>query len=331
MNTHTPQSQLAESLEAARTLPINETRARAFVAALPKAQRVAAYPLRHKLVFVWAGAATFACLLLLLTRAEETPASVARLGQRVAVSTHAATTYQVLTQTSEVTHLLVESGSLSVRLFSGHTKHQLKVQANNLIASATGTVYTVEKQGDTVRIVVHEGTVQLDGPGVHVSLDAKKAWQDGEVLQASEVIAAAHLLATLRPNQNTEDTQAASAAPPAHVLPSTAKPSAPPALVVVRDDAALWREARLQIGQGEYQKASALLDEVVQRKSATWAPIALAELVRLHTGPLSQPAQALALGEDFLRKFPNHPLERDLQNLLCEAARQGGVERGGCQ
>lgn len=110
-------------------------------------------------LLVFAGAAAAAAGLWLWWRA--VPPPIVPLGDRVALIAEPGAQYRVLATDRGHTEVLVESGTVTARLWKGQGRHALALRGGGVIAAATGTIYslTIERGQPSVR--VHEGVVEV--------------------------------------------------------------------------------------------------------------------------------------------------------------------------
>jgi ferric-dicitrate binding protein FerR (iron transport regulator) len=87
--------------------------------------------------------------------------------QRTAARTYIAiiaapgTAYRVIAVTVEHTDVIVDHGVVTARLFPGAGHHELVLRGGDVIARATGTVYSLTVADTGVVVSVHEGTVAV--------------------------------------------------------------------------------------------------------------------------------------------------------------------------
>lgn len=91
-----------------------------------------------------------------------------------------------------------------------------------------------------------------------------------------------------------------------------------------------WRRVRLLRGQARYEEALVVAQELVRSKDPVWAPIAALEMARIQLGPLGNAAAAQTLLADWLASYPHHPLNKQAQQMLCQAAAQVGKRLPSC-
>lgn len=331
---------LEEALAAAQRLEMREPHRRDMVAALLRAQpaiesaapRLAPWRLIAGLSWAAAaGAVAFAVLARQPAEEKRAPVSLAspgltphpttapdallHLGARVAILHPANARIEVQEVDARLTRIRLEDGRVTARLFAGTAPYRLQISTRDLVAVAVGTIFAVERSGGTSRVRVREGVVRV----LHSEREHRVA--AGEIYDAlrgrvepDAVALEAEALETLAlpPPPRRPDARTTSAAP------SSPVPESPP------DPAAIWREARLRRGAGADREAAELLEGLAARRDPTWSPLALAELVRLHAGPLHDPEQAIERADEFLARYGDHELRREVRLLSCAAHRSMG-------
>lgn len=105
------------------------------------------------------------------------------------------------------------------------------------------------------------------------------------------------------------------------------EPSASP---IAADAESQWRRVRLLRGQARYEEALVVAQELARSKDPVWAPIAALEMARIQLGPLGNAAAAQPLLADWLASYPHHPLHKQAQQMLCQAAAQVGKRLPSC-
>ncbi|MBZ0235379.1 MAG: hypothetical protein K8M05_23830, partial [Deltaproteobacteria bacterium] len=116
---------------------------------------------------VWFGggvlaAAAAAAIFFLWPRAS-TPVSGAplQLGGRVAIVSDPGTDYRVIEASDAATEVVVERGAITARLWSGDAAHRLVLRGGDVVATASGTVYTLSVDDGVGAVFVHEGAVTV--------------------------------------------------------------------------------------------------------------------------------------------------------------------------
>ncbi len=85
-----------------------------------------------------------------------------------------------------------------------------------------------------------------------------------------------------------------------------------------------WRLARLRRAQGQFREALRQCVQIADSNDATWAPIALAEAMRITLGPLADPQQTLLLARRMRSAWPRHTLMIEVRAIECRALGQLG-------
>lgn len=292
-----------------------------------------------------------------------TPPPIIPLGDRVALIAEPGAQYRVLATDRGHTEVLVESGTVTARLWKGQGRHALALRGGGVIAAATGTIYslTIERGQPSVR--VHEGTVEVRSESASAESASVPAGASWPAAERSHGEASARRLQRFRPLLDAEpvaidagvardpgrepasdaaiDASAdaapptdASAAPIPHAAPRPTRERAHPAVTfdagVTTPAAALetpadrWRLARLRRGQGKFQEALAECLALADSGDPTWAPIALVEAARLTLGPLAEPQQTLELSRRMRASWPKHTLLTEMRAIECRALKQLG-------
>jgi hypothetical protein len=287
------------------------------------------------------GFATAAAIVVVLMWSRPAPGVVAmpvQVGDRVTIVAEPGTSYRVVAASPTETRIAVDRGSVTARLWHGATTHHLALEGGGVIATATGTVYSLSV-GSTGSGVVHvdEGTVEvIDRDGVHA---APAGTSRPATAQTPDPRAARTLLALSAPvpTPPLDPPDAPAIAPDAAVEMTVAIDAAvplPPTPHVVIDAAVVgdapasikeqWRLARLLRGQGKFAEAIAECNVIVDAHDATWSPIALVEALRIYLGPLADPEHAIEVADRMLREWPDHQLVGETRALRCQALAQLG-------
>jgi hypothetical protein len=284
--------------------------------------------------------------------------AVVRIGSRVTIVVEPGARYDVAAAGDDRTAIVVERGAVTARLWPGDQPHRLALRGADVVATATGTVYTlaVDDRGAIVR--VHEGTVEVVTPGGAHAIAAGRWWPPDAAGGAIGTAAASRLRALAAPSPIVEvlpiaavdagadapaaivadagvdvDVDAASASGAAIDRARARPPDAPDAVAApdagVVDAAApslveQWRRARLLRAQGNPRSAVALCLAIADTGDPTWSPIALVEAIRIHLDSLSAPEDALVIADRMIARWPVHPLEGEAKALRCRALRQLG-------
>ena len=331
---------LDQLVDRARGLHVRSDAAAAYVRELdrwarPEARRVWPW-------FAVAATAAAAVVIAVVMRPAVAPAVVAiepvHVGDRVAIVAAPGTAYRVVAASDAETRIAVDRGSITARLWHGATPHHLALEGGGVIATATGTVYSLEVTPAGGVVHVDEGTVEVVDPaGVH-------AVTAGTSLPASspppDPHAAARLLELPAPpapaldapppldagTPLVDEPAPADAPAPPHVRPIDAGvPDASP--MIIKDQ---WRLARLLRGQGKFAEAIAECEVIADAHDPTWSPIALVEAVRIYLSPLSDPERAIGVADRMLRDWPEHALVGETRALRCQALAQLG-RAGECE
>jgi hypothetical protein len=251
------------------------------------------------------------------------------IGDRVAIVAAPAARYRVAEAGADATRVVVECGTVTARLWHAGRPHRLVLEGGGVVASATGTVYslTVREQGAVVH--VDRGTVEVqDAAGVHV-VAAGASWPAGARPPDPRAASVLLALADREPVQAVAPADAAIADAVTDAAPVDAAPVAPPArqpapAPTVKER---WRHARLLRAQGKYPEAVEECVAIAATNDPVWGPIALVEAIRIEVGPLSDPARAVALADQMLASWPHDPLAPEARSLRCRALAELG--RGG--
>jgi hypothetical protein len=265
------------------------------------------------------GFATAAAIVVVLMWSRPAPGVVAmpvQVGDRVTIVAEPGTSYRVVAASPTETRIAVDRGSVTARLWHGATTHHLALEGGGVIATATGTVYSLSV-GSTGSGVVHvdEGTVEvIDRDGVHAAPAGTSRPATAQTPPDAPAIA---------PDAAVEMTVAIDAAvplpPTPHVVIDAAVVGDAPASIKEQ-----WRLARLLRGQGKFAEAIAECNVIVDAHDATWSPIALVEALRIYLGPLADPEHAIEVADRMLREWPDHQLVGETRALRCQALAQLG-------
>ncbi|MBK9037261.1 MAG: hypothetical protein IPL61_39465 [Myxococcales bacterium] len=355
---------LDDLLARARAAEVRPELAAAAVADAARAVRVAAPPRRWRWPLVAGGLAVAAAVLVLLVRPRPggpTAATVLTIGDRVAIAVEPGGRYGVVAADADRTIIAIERGTVTARLWPGARRYHLALRGADVVATATGTIYTlaVDDRGAVVR--VHAGTVAVVEPGGTHAIRAGAWWPADAAGRDLGTAAAARLLALAAPTHPptavpaplapvavdagvTPDTPDAAGAPDAAAPRGLAPPPVDAGLTprdpagaitdagpaVAPADAAApamverWRQARLLRAQGQPHAAAAACLAIAAAGDPTWAPIALVEAIRINLDALAAPEAALALADRMLATWPAHSLVDDTRQLRCRALRQLG-------
>lgn len=272
------------------------------------------------------------------------PAPV-QVGERVAIIATEGTAYRVVAASNGETRIAVDHGSVTARLFHGDTPHHLALEGGGVIATATGTTYSLSVTPAGGIVHVDDGTVQVvDRGGVHAvaagtSLPATAPTPDpksaGALLQLSAPPPSPSMdpsVPVLPPSQVTPDASEVFDAPADDApIDSRTTPTIPTTPRTAPMDAASppeikeqWRLARLLRGQGKFAEAIAQCLAIADAHDPTWSPIALVEAIRIYLGPMAAPEQAVATADRLLREWSTHALASETRSLRCQALGQLG-------
>jgi hypothetical protein len=80
-----------------------------------------------------------------------------------------------------------------------------------------------------------------------------------------------------------------------------------------------WQHARRLRAEGKARAAIAECLAIADLRDATWSPIALVEAIRLYAGPLSDPANAIAIADRVVAEWPADVLVPEARQLRCRA------------
>ena len=322
----------------ARTAPVRRATAEAYVRELERWARPAS-PSRAWLPWLAGGLAlaAVAVLAIVATRGpapRPLAAAPVQVGDRVAIVAEPGTSYRVVAATESETRIAIEHGTITARLWHGARAHQLSLEGGGVIATATGTVYSLAVGPDGPVVHVDEGTVAV------VDRTGTRAVPAGASFPASGAIgiprAASVLLALAAPDTSTPVARDAAVDAPGAEVVRDASPHGPPAprdaspgpaatptpaSMTVKDR---WHHARLLRGQGRFADAVAECVAIADAHDATWSPIALVEAIRIYLGPLAQPERAIDEADRLHRDWPTDALAGEAQQLRCQALGQLG-------
>jgi len=242
-----------------------------------------------------------------------------QVGDRVAIVSEPGTQYRIAATTRDATEIVVERGAVTARLWPGTQRHQLALRGGDVVATATGTIYTLAVDAAGAHVSVHEGQVDVARAAGHELVVAGNA-------AATGAAAARRLRALPEPAQ-----------------PEPLPPITPPVPVAIADagvpadaaarsasDAAApapppnerWREIRLLRAQNKLAAAVAGCLALADARDPTWSPIALVEAIRIELGPRAAPERAIELADRMLREWPQHTLASEARELRKQAAAQ---------
>jgi len=366
--TRSAEAMLDKAIAQARGLRIDDAvvrlRANECVRWTATARRAPWLPRWWPIAASFAAAAAAVLVILTLRGAPPGPsdaiaAPIVGVGSRVAIVTSPGAVYAVVAATAEQTEISVVSGAVTARLYPGASPHRLRMTADALEATATGTVYTlVMPPSRQPYAIVHEGRVEVrDRSGDH-SVSTGQSWpaspSSPAIDAAAQQLERHALAASAAPTggrtggapgtatgsdgpgsaagSDTAGSASGSDSPGSDTAGSAvgsdgstsegsdaARPRSAPATAEDR-----WRRARQLRGQGHPRDALAILDELGKRADAVWSPIAIAEAMRIHGSVLADPRAVVQLGSQFLGRYPKHALVREVTDMLCRAHRALG-------
>lgn len=148
-------------------------------------------------LLVFAGAAAAVAGLWLWWRA--TPPPIVPLGDRVALIAEPGAQYRVVATDRGHTEVLVESGTVTARLWKGQGHHALALRGGGVIAAATGTIYSLTIERGHASVRVHEGTVEVRSESAGIAPARIIAGASWPAAEPSHGVASARRLQRLRP------------------------------------------------------------------------------------------------------------------------------------
>jgi len=261
-------------------------------------------------------AAAAAAMIVWLIRTPPPEQSPVSIGDRVAIVSEPGTRYRVATASHEATEIVVDRGAVTARLWPGAQPHELALRGGDVVARATGTIYTlsVDAKGGA-KVSVHEGKVDVSRAERHSVVSA-----DGHALTG----AAAELRALPAPPPEPPapaptptPTPTPTPITPAPPVDAPAHPVAVDAHVPTANER--WREIRKLRAQDQLDAAVSECIALADMKDATWSPIALVEAIRIELGPLAAPERAIELADRMLREWPQHALAAETRALRKQA------------
>lgn len=328
-------SDLDRLVATARSADVPRSEADAYVRELDRWAR--AQPARSTWLPWMAGGLAVAvaiAFVILRTPVEPAPATPTDIGEQVAIVATPAARYRVTEATSEATRVVVEHGTVTARLWHTGRAHRLTLEGGGVVASATGTVYSLTVRDHAAVVHVDRGTVEVRDPaGVHM-VPAGSSWPAGR--PAPDRRGVSTLLALgdreLAPVREAPPDAAVAAAPidaPVDAPPIVRTAPKPPAVTMTVKER--WRHARLLRGQGKYPEAVEECVAIAATNDPVWAPIALVEAIRIDLGPLSDPTSAVALADQMLASWPRDALAPEVRSMRCHAlAELGNGSGSGC-
>ncbi len=322
---------LDQLVERARGLSVRADAADAYVRELDRWAR-AAHPRPNRLAWlVPALAAAAAIAAFVLWPRARTPATTAaatpvQVGEHVAIVADPGTAYRVIAATQSETRIAVDHGAVTARLWHGLAPHRLALEGGGVIATATGTVYSLAVDAGGAVVHVDRGTVDVTD---RIGTRAIAAGESSASGRAADPEGASALIALAGPAGESAPAPAPSpppvvdaAVPDAMVVDAPAP--APPPITPPEPVKDRWRRERVLRGQGKLAEALVECIAIADARDATWSPIALVEAVRIELDPLAQPERAIELADRMLREYPDHALAPEARDLRCDALRQLG-------
>jgi len=351
-------------IERARSATVDRGAAERCVYELERRERVAPRP-RRWLPWLAAGlAAAAAAIVLWSWREPPRPlGEVVAISDRVTVVADPDTVYRVAHSGADDTTITVERGAVTARLWPGAPPHRLALAGGEVIAVATGTVYSLAIRPGAVVVSVVQGTVVVQAGGAVHIVRAGQSWPPdrrgaapaaGRALlalsappppPASEVVVAPVDAGVTVPPPDAgeasdapladdagEEVDAGAPAIDAGVVKRPARALAPvPAPAPGRPPVPTFNDrahtARSLLGQGQPDRAVAEWLAIADTRDATWSPIALVAAAQIELDRLEDPGRAIELAERMLREWPGDAQAPEARELRCQALRQLG--RGG--
>ena len=80
-----------------------------------------------------------------------------------------------------------------------------------------------------------------------------------------------------------------------------------------------WQLARRLRAEGKVRLAIGECLAIADLNDPTWSPIALVEAIRLYSGPLADPAHAIAIADRVIAEWPADVLVPEARQLRCRA------------
>ncbi|MGE0550309.1 MAG: hypothetical protein AB7O24_03700 [Kofleriaceae bacterium] len=325
-------SNLDALIQRAREATVRHDIAEGYVRSLDQwAQRAQTSAPRRWLPWLVTAVAIAAAIVALAIRRPQATvvATAVRLGDRVAIVADADTVYRVARAERETTTITVERGRITARLWPGRQPHKLSLEGGGVVATATGTVYSLAVTSNVASVDVDHGTVLVeDAHGAH-SVHAGEVWpatsKPRDRRAAEALLALSELLPAtpadgLRPASPVDAGIIVDGAADAHEPARDA--SAPPldaaeqAPLTIKDR---WRRARLLRSQAKFKQALADCVAIADANDPVWSPIALVEATRIYAGPLASPEQAIRSADRLLRDWPTAELASEARKLRCQA------------
>src|SRR5262249_34851534 len=119
------------------------------------------------------------------------------IGDRVAIVVEPGTAFRVIRAAADETRILVERRAVTARLFHPTAGHRLALEGGGVVASATGTVYSLAVGAGGATVRVDDGAVDVrDGAGAR-RVAAGTSWSSPGAATVTAPAAAAHALLAL--------------------------------------------------------------------------------------------------------------------------------------
>ncbi|MGE0868646.1 MAG: hypothetical protein AB7P03_08795 [Kofleriaceae bacterium] len=337
-NDQGPMSELDALIQRARDANVRRDVADGYVRELDRwAQRPAAP--RRWVPWVVSGLAVAAAIAVFVMRRPDVTAidSPIHIGDRVAIVADPNTTYRVMRADGDATTIAVDRGRITARLWPGGAPHKLALEGGGVVATATGTVYSLAVTSQGASVEVERGSVRVEGADGAHSVRAGEIWPASAA--RSDHRASARLLELSAPEPSPAPASPAPAPPlpppPAVADAGAIDPShdagvrggAHPADVAADPPLSIkdrWRRARLLRAQAKFNEALADCEVIADANDPVWSPIALVEAARIYAGPLANPERAIQLADRMIREWPAATLTGEARTLRCQALAQLG-------
>jgi hypothetical protein len=129
-----------------------------------------------------AATAVAAALAMVVARRAGAPdVAPIRIGDRVALVAEPGTAYRIVRAGGDDTAIEIARGAVTARLWPGTRPHRLALQGGGVVATATGTVYSLTVESGNASVHVDEGTVDVQvGAAIH-TVAAGASWPPDRV------------------------------------------------------------------------------------------------------------------------------------------------------